>query len=231
MSDTTTGNTDRKAAILSRVRRSLKAGDDDSARRDAVRSRISEHRPGIIPQRGQVDREARVALFRSLMERASATVDRIDSIDELPAAVTEYLKSNNLPPSLRMGNDGALNGVDWSSQPMLDVAHGPAEAQDTASVSMAFAAVAESGTLILHSGGDNPTTLNFLPENHIVVLRAADVAGDYETVWAQLRETFGEGTLPRTVNMISGPSRTGDIEQTLLLGAHGPRKLHIVIVD
>ena len=94
----------------------------------------------------------------------------------------------------------------------------------------AFAAVAESGTLVLTSGAANPTTVNFLPETEIVAIAANDIAGDYETVWALLRARYGRGELPRTVNWITGPSRSGDIEQTILLGAHGPRRLHIVIV-
>ena len=83
---------------------------------------------------------------------------------------------------------------------------------------------------MLLSGPDNPTTLNFLPDNHIVVLAAADIVGDYETAWDRLRAAFGKGRMPRLVNMITGPSRSGDIEQKLLLGAHGPRRLHVVIV-
>jgi L-lactate dehydrogenase complex protein LldG len=97
-------------------------------------------------------------------------------------------------------------------------------------LSRALAGVAETGTLIMTSGPDNPTTLNFLPENHIVLLLADDVAGNYEDVWDKLREKYGSN-LPRTVNMITGPSRTGDIEQTIELGAHGPRRLHILLVD
>ncbi|MFX8828968.1 LUD domain-containing protein, partial [Acinetobacter baumannii] len=78
--------------------------------------------------------------------------------------------------------------------------------------------VAESGTLVLTSGRDNPTTLNFLPEYHVVVVEASDIAGDYETIWNRVRAAYGKGTMPRTVNMVTGPSRSGDIEQTLLLG-------------
>ncbi|MGC2780786.1 MAG: LUD domain-containing protein, partial [Bradyrhizobium sp.] len=79
-------------------------------------------------------------------------------------------------------------------------------------------------------GPDNPTTLNFLPDNHIVVLDAATLAGDYESVLARLRDVFGTGRMPRTINMITGPSRSADIEQTLILGAHGPRRLHVIVV-
>jgi L-lactate dehydrogenase complex protein LldG len=84
---------------------------------------------------------------------------------------------------------------------------------------------------VLLSGPDNPTTIHFLPDTHIVVVRAADIVGDYETVWRRLREKLGPGAMPRLVNLITGPSRSADIEQTLLLGAHGPRALHIVVVE
>ena len=97
-------------------------------------------------------------------------------------------------------------------------------------VSRAFGAVAETGTLVLTSGADNPTTLNFLPEAHMVLINASDVLGSYEEAWDRLRTVYGEATLPRTVNMISGPWRTADIEQTLVRGAHGPRRLHVMVV-
>jgi L-lactate dehydrogenase complex protein LldG len=81
---------------------------------------------------------------------------------------------------------------------------------------------------MLRAGPDHPTTLNFLPDTHIVVLRASRVVGPYEDGWARLREA---GAMPRAVNFVSGPSRTADIEQTIQLGAHGPRRLHIVLVE
>jgi L-lactate dehydrogenase complex protein LldG len=128
-----------------------------------------------------------------------------------------------------MGVDARLAAMPWS-ETTLEAATGRSDGNDPNAVSHAFGGVAESGTLAMVSGPDNPTTLNFLPDNHIVVISAADITGDYETVWRRLRDHFGKGTMPRTVNMITGPSRSADIEQTLLLGAHGPRTLHIIIV-
>ncbi len=90
--------------------------------------------------------------------------------------------------------------------------------------------MAETGTLAMVSGRENPTTQNFLPHNHNNVVSAKDIAGDYESVWNRVRYAFGKSSMPRTVNLITGPSRSGDIEQTLLLGAHGPRRLHVVVV-
>ena len=97
-------------------------------------------------------------------------------------------------------------------------------------MSHAFGAIAETGTLVLTSGSDNPTTLNFLPDNHLVVVDVNDVVGDFETIVGRLRRHFGERQLPRLVNLITGPSRSADIEQTLILGAHGPRRLHVILV-
>jgi L-lactate dehydrogenase complex protein LldG len=118
----------------------------------------------------------------------------------------------------------------WGSAPALEVLRGPSDGHDLAAVSHAFTAVAETGTVVLTSGPDNPTTLNFLPDTHIVVVAAQDIAGDYETVWQRVREKFGVDALPRAINMITGPSRSADIGQILILGAHGPRRLHVLVV-
>ena len=149
----------------------------------------------------------------------------------MPAAIADYLRSHNLPQALRHGADPLLKKLPWKKgAPSLRLSEGRADPADEVSVAHAFAGVAETGTLILLSGPDNPTTLNFLPETHIVVLESGDLVGTYEEVWTRLREKFGEGEMPRTVNMITGPSRTADIEQTLELGAHGPRRLHVIIL-
>jgi L-lactate dehydrogenase complex protein LldG len=129
-----------------------------------------------------------------------------------------------------MGSDARLAAMPWR-ETALDLSSGRSRGLDLSGISHAEAGIAETGTLALVSGPENPTTLNFLPDNHIVVLRAADIAGDLEAIWTKLRKRYGKGAMPRTVNFITGPSRSGDIEQTILLGAHGPRALHIVIVE
>ena len=105
---------------------------------------------------------------------------------------------------------------------------------DYVSVTPAFAGIAETGTLMVHSGATTPYTLNFLPETHIAVLGAEKIVGAYEDAWARLRtklKAAGETTLPRTVCLITGPSRTGDIEKKILLGMHGPPRLNIILVE
>ena len=217
-----------KSAILAKIRASLKAPTADDDRRSAVSARLAQAPKGIIPARGQLPAAERVALFRAMAEKYNATTEHIDDLAALPAAVSAYLKGRNLPAAIRIGNDPRLATAPWSSEATLEIRHGASDGHDLAAVSHAFGGVAETGTLAMLSGPDNPVTLNFLPEHHIVVVKADEVAGDMEAIWARLRAAQG-GAMPRTVNFITGPSRSADIEQTLLLGAHGPRALHIIV--
>mgnify|MGYP003656636059 FL=1 len=148
----------------------------------------------------------------------------------MPAALASCLRANNLPQSVVRGTDPYLAAMPWADQKQLETKTGIADGSEAVGLSRAFAGVAESGTAVLLSGPENPTTVNFLPETHVIVIDADDIVGDYESVWARLREVCGRGEMPRTVNMVTGPSRSADIEQTLLLGAHGPRRLHVMVV-
>lgn len=217
-------------AVLNKVRAALKAPADSAARRRAIEERMAKASPGVIPLRGQLPPAEKVALFCQAAEGLFASVQRLDDHAGVPKAVMAYLRKNNLPASVRIGGDPLLAEMPWASERTLDVKSGPTDGDDLASVSHAFAGIAETGTLVLLSGQDNPTTLNFLPEHHIVVMDARDVVGDLETALAGIRARFGKGIMPRTVNLISGPSRSGDIEQKLVLGAHGPKALHILVV-
>lgn len=219
-----------REAILGKVRKSLGGGHNDAARLAAVEARLAKAPKGIIPERGQLDDKARRRLFVAMAEKVSASVKQVKSHDDVPKAVAEYLRSRNLPAAIRIGADKRLAKMPWASQRALNVKRGPSDGDDETGVSHAFGAIAESGTLVLASGSDNPTTINFLPEHHIVVVDAKDVAGDMESVISRLRRKYGKGEMPRTLNFITGPSRSGDIEQKLLLGAHGPRALHIILV-
>lgn len=218
----------RDGLVLASVRHSLGAGVDDDARRGIVTARLTGHPRGVIPQRGEGDEKTRVALFCRMIEAVSATTRKLASSADIPAAIADYLRAANLPMVVRHGSDPLFASLDWPAT--LTRSEGFSDGSDLVSVSRAIGAVAESGTLVLVSGADNPTTLNFLPDYHIVVVAAADIAGDYETVWDRLRARFG-ATLPRVVNWISGPSRSADVEQTIILGAHGPRCLHVLIVE
>jgi L-lactate dehydrogenase complex protein LldG len=216
--------------VLASIRRSLGVTGREPARRAAVDERITAHAKGVIPARGQLPREERIALFRSMLAAAAGTTTRLANPADVPKEVAALLRAHNLPMAVRRGDDPRLAAMPWDSERTLSVTTGPSDGSDLVGVSYAFGAVAESGTLMLTSGRDNPTTLNFLPDTHVVLVSADDVAGDYETLWARLRERYGPGVMPRAVNLITGPSRSADIGQTLILGAHGPRRLHVIVV-
>ncbi len=216
--------------VFASIRSALAVNGQEAPRRREVADRLAGHPAGVVPQRGNLPPQARLALFVKMMEAAAGTVTAVASIDEVPAAVGTFLRRYNLPLAVRRGGDEKLGGVPWSNEPALEMSVGPSDGAQLTSVSHAFGAVAETGTLVMTASPDNPTTLNFLPDNHIVVLDAKDVSGDFETSIGKLREKYGAGALPRVVNMITGPSRSADIEQTLILGAHGPRRLHVVVV-
>ena len=103
-----------------------------------------------------------------------------------------------------------------------------ATGSDLVGITGCFCALAETGTLMLCSGPDTPAATSLLPETHIAVVRAERILIGMEEAWNLARAELGE--VPRAVNFISGPSRTGDIEQTIVLGAHGPYRVHILIV-
>ena len=217
--------------VLATIRRSLGVTGEERPRRAVVEERLSKTPSGVLPQRGRGKSDGELRkLFVEMAQASAATVDVVRSPADAPAAIADYLRGRNLALRLRHGEDPRVAGLDWRAA-AVETATGRSFGDDETGVSAAFAAVAETGTLMLLAGADNPTTLNFLPDTHIVLIEAGDVAATYEDVWARLRESRGPGVMPRVVNWITGPSRSADIEQILLMGAHGPRRLHIVLID
>jgi len=215
--------------IFGDIRARLGRGRLDPAANAAAEERLVAHRRNLVPARAAArDHAGQVALFVSEAQAVDATIARVASSADVPGAVADFLTSQNLPAQLVMTPDPKLDAIPWEARPMLELRRGRAEDGDAAGITGAFAAIAETGTLMLISGAETPTRNNFLPDTHIVVLRASEVVACYEDGWDRLRAL---GALPRTVNFITGPSRTGDIEQRLVLGAHGPRRLHIVLID
>jgi len=218
-----------RADIIASIRRSLRRGRVDAQTEAELRAQVAAHRRNLIPARAAaLDHSGQIDLFVAMAEEVQATVARVPSVEAVPEAVVRYLAAENLPAELVMAPDLGLDDVPWETRPLLRIRRGRAEPEDAVSLTPCFAAVAETGTLMLVSGPRTPTTLNFLPDTHIAVVRADQVVATYEDGWDRLR---ADGPLPRAVNFITGPSRTGDIEQRIVLGAHGPRRLHIVVVE
>jgi L-lactate dehydrogenase complex protein LldG len=219
-----------RALVLSRIRAALGASGKDRKREAAVEERLRHHPRGTIPARARVDHEALLDLMTTMLTSQGAEVTRAATPEDAVRAIVDGLNAHDLPSVLRLGNDPLLAALPWNTAPALERRIGRAEPDDRAALSRAISAAAETGTLVLVSGAENPTTLAFLPEAHFILVRAGDVVGSYEEAFDRLRATYGEGHLPRSVNLISGPSRTADIEQTIVRGAHGPKRLHVVIL-
>jgi L-lactate dehydrogenase complex protein LldG len=210
-----------RAAILAAVRQALGRGAPDGDLRARLDERIAtpprHPRPAI--------EEDLVARFVSKLEGRAATVETVGTRSDVPSAVERFRSAHGLPARAAMG--AALRDLicpsDWS------VHFGRADIADSLAVSAAFLGIAETGTLMLLSSPESPTTHNFVPESQVVILERDHLVRHFEEAWSALRQR-GVG-MPRAVNLISGPSRTADIEQTIQLGAHGPRRLHLILVS
>ena len=208
--------------ILARIRAQQRKGPTATgAEREAVRAHIRAH-PGSA--RPRMDWEP-VARFRERALGLGSTVDEADALEAVPAAVARYLKGHSLPLSAVCWSEFAA--LDWRGAG-IDVAAREARDTDPVGITGAFCAIAETGTLMTLSGRGTPAAVSLLPETHIAVVRKSRIVRGMEEAWQLVRDE--PGALPRAVNFISGPSRTADIEQTVTLGAHGPYRVHIILV-
>jgi L-lactate dehydrogenase complex protein LldG len=178
----------------------------------------------------------RQRMFRAKAEEVDATTARLADPGAdpraVPAEIQDYLSRLGPGGPLKLAPHPMIQSLDWSACRGPEMAEGAAGESDRVGLSVAYAGIAESGTLVLLSGTESPTSLNFLPEIHIVLLPAGRILDAGEEVWDLMRrERGGTDFLPPTINWITGPSRTADIEQRLQLGVHGPRHLHILILD
>ena len=218
-----------RSEILGRIRDASEAGSPSPARKKAVQQRLKNRASGVLPYH-KLKKQNLIAMFEKKAIDADATVVRC-STKKLSAKISEFLRQHNLPAVCRTGRNPQLKKLMGSKNSSLKILNGPSDGSDIVGLSTAIGGIAETGTLILTSGPENPTTLNFLPENHLVVIHENDIAMHQEDIWQKIRKRFRRSNMPRTINMITGPSRSADIEQTLILGAHGPLRLHILIVS
>lgn len=217
-----------RQTMLNAIRRGLRRGPLPPDQVAMLKERLARHPRHLIPARSRLPHAEQVDLFVRNAEKEFGTVARVPDLDAVPGAVADYLAAQNLPSSLVMAPHPELREIPWSARALLDIREGQAQETDMVSVQHGFAGIAETGTLMLPSAAERPVTLNLLADTEIVVLRASRIVGAYEEAWDRLRAEVG--AMPRNVMLVTGPSRSADIEQTLELGAHGPRRLHVVLV-
>jgi L-lactate dehydrogenase complex protein LldG len=164
-----------------------------------------------------------VDAFAERARLANAEVRFIDSDADVPRAIAQLLRARNLPAVVHAPANASQ--LPWDAAPGLTLDHSP-PGPDDAAVALAPFGIAETGTLAYPSRADAPASWHFRAGFEIAVVRAGSIVARMEDVLAQLKA----GGLPSTLNLVTGPSRTGDIEQTLELGAHGPKALAILVV-
>ena len=214
---------DARARVLDAVRAAVRRDPGEAAARmEEVEARIAAHEVHVRPP---VEGDL-VARFAEKVELVASTFVPVPGVEGISRAVADYLEEQGLDKEIVVTTDPLLEQVRWSNE--FAVARRAAEPEDRVSVTGAFAGVAETGTLVFVSDRRTPTTLNFMPETHVAVLAHDRLVAHLEDVWALLRAERAQP--PRTVNFITGPSRTGDIELQLELGAHGPRRLHVLLI-
>jgi L-lactate dehydrogenase complex protein LldG len=216
-----------RANILARIRTAqgravtVRTDGPDAEERDAVAQYIAAHPQGPRPQ-VDADIEAR---FRDRALNLATTIDEVKTVTDIPAAVARYLRDLGLAPVAVCWPEFAA--LDWAAQGMKVEARA-AHGDDLVGITGVFCAIAETGTLMMCSGPDMPPAASLLPETHIAVVPRSRIVTGMEDGWALLRRE--RGAMPRAVNFISGPSRTADIEQTVTLGAHGPYRVHLILI-
>ncbi len=211
---------DRRAAILGRLAQTL--GHASSADAPEVVRRLSDHARGPQPHWAGAVRER----FLARLSRVAGTHASLASRDGIVGAVSDYLASQTLAQRLCVAPHPLLAGLVWPEG--WEVESRRARGDDRVGLAGAFCGIAETGSLVLLSGPESPTSLNFLPDDFLCVLPEDRIVPRLEDAWALLRDE--RGSLPRATNIITGPSRTADVEQTIQLGAHGPRRLHVLLM-
>lgn len=214
--------TDSREDILGRVRarleRAARGEAEGMARIEAhLAARAQGPRPPLGPDLA--------GAFAARSEKLSSTVMRVATLAEVPAEAVRYLRAGGLPLAAVCAPE--LAALDWAAAGLAIEARA-ARGDDLVGITGCYAAIAETGTLMLCSAPHAPATVSLLPETHIAVLEAQRIVPGMEEAWQLARSELG--ALPRAVNFVSGPSRTGDIEQTIVLGAHGPYRVHVIVV-
>ena len=166
------------------------------------------------------------ARFLAFAEASSASIAEVAELSEVPTAVVRYLDAQGLTRTAAVWE--TLRSLPWNAAGVA-AEFRAATGDDAVGITGIFCAIAETGTLVVHSGPDTAATTSLLPETHIAVVPVSRIVPGMEEALALLM--LERGALPRSVNLISGPSRTGDIEQTIVLGAHGPSRVHLILVD
>ncbi|MBI3716451.1 MAG: lactate utilization protein C [Betaproteobacteria bacterium] len=209
--------------ILARIRaNSGRSGITSESELALARSVIAARARGPQPSLARHDP---VRHFIEECGRLKTTVAEVTDVSAVPREVARYLAEGSLPGTVVGWHEYAA--LDWSGAGIA-FADRPAQGDDLIGVTGCFCAIGETGTLLLLGAAATPKATALLPETHICVARKSRMAATMEDAFQWLRSEVGEP--PRATFFVSGPSRTADIEQTIVIGAHGPYRVHVILV-
>lgn len=219
-----------RASILQRIRARQGRQPDSIAQEQAeIDTYIALHPSGPRPST-PVDLKHH---FRAMAERMASTVDEVPTANDAPSAVARYLAAQTLQPRAVIWPE--LAHLDWRGAGIATEARAPLRDEtngaDLVGITGCYCALAETGTLVLLSGPQTIASTHLLPETHVAIVGASRIVAGMEDAFALMRAERGgtDQMMPRAISMVSGPSRTGDIEQTIVIGAHGPYRVHIIV--
>jgi L-lactate dehydrogenase complex protein LldG len=208
--------------ILARIRAAQgREAEPTAAERESARDYLARHPQGPRPPMPD-DLTTR---FVEEAQKMSTTVEVVETLSEVPAAAQRYLTGHALPVQAIAWQ--TLQDLQWAEAGIAVEFRKPKDG-DVVGLTGCFCATAETGTLVLLSGPQTYASAGLLPETHIAIVPASRIVSGHEEAFDLIRTERGE--LPRAINFVSGPSRTGDIEQTIVLGAHGPYRVHAIVV-
>jgi len=200
--------------------------------REAILSAIREQRvktasrPALYRRSPTAD--DMITHFTAQATRAAAEVRRLARMQDVPAAIAEALRARNMKAAVHLpANSPLMQSLAWDLAPGLERETAP-PGPDDAAVSLAPYGIAETGTLAYAARRDAPASWHFRPGLEIAIIRTSSILPDFEAVLARVKI---DDKWPSTLNLVTGPSRTGDIEQTLELGAHGPKALVVLVIE
>ena len=209
--------------ILARIRSQTgRSGTTSETELAAVRSQIVQHERGPVPSIAMQDPVQR---FIRECARLTTTLAEVDDTFNVPREVARYIVAESLQPRC-VGWD-ELSALDWRAAG-IEFNNRPATGDDLIGVTGCYCAIGETGTLLLLGAPAQPKSTSLLPETHICIVKKSRLVPTMEDAFALMRREIGEP--PRATFFVSGPSRTADIEQTLVIGAHGPYRVHVILI-
>ena len=185
----------------------------------------AEAAPALIQPEFVQQADSLSQLLKRKLEAVQSSVDVVSSGDQAGQSIVDFLSAHGcaMDVGILPGMDVELLSLDQRVQFYL--------CEDFAKchtvITRAPFGIAETGTVVLPSSIQTPTLANFLPDNCIVLLNESDIVPYLEDALLAVQKS--DAGMPRALNLISGPSKTADIEQTLVYGAHGPIQLHVII--